>query len=96
MPGKAIAVIGVRRSGKTTFLWQCLGDCLAHGAPRESLLYFSFEDERLVDMQVSDLSWLIDERFRLKPGMRDMSQATLFFDEIQIIEGWEKHEKKHE
>lgn len=89
VPGKAIAVIGVRRSGKTTFLWQCLGDRLAHGASRESLLYFSFEDERLVSMQVSDLSWLIDEYFRLKPGMRDMSQVTLFFDEIQIIEGWE-------
>jgi hypothetical protein len=45
--GKALAVIGMRRSGKTTFLWQCLGDRLAAGAPRESLLYFSFEDERL-------------------------------------------------
>jgi len=25
VPGKALAVIGVRRSGKTTYLWQCLG-----------------------------------------------------------------------
>ncbi|MBI5627488.1 MAG: ATP-binding protein, partial [Candidatus Rokubacteria bacterium] len=24
VPGKALAVVGVRRSGKTTFLWQCL------------------------------------------------------------------------
>jgi predicted AAA+ superfamily ATPase len=31
--GKALAVIGMRRSGKTTFLWQCLGDRLAAGAP---------------------------------------------------------------
>ena len=28
VPGKALAVIGMRRSGKTSFLWQCLGDLL--------------------------------------------------------------------
>ena len=38
VPGKALAVIGVRRSGKTTFLWQCLADRLAAGTPREALL----------------------------------------------------------
>ncbi|HUU80668.1 MAG TPA: ATP-binding protein [Acidobacteriota bacterium] len=87
--GKALAVIGMRRSGKTTFLWQCLGDRLANGAPRESLLYLSFEDERLVGMHVSDLSWMIDEYFRLNPGMRDTRTATFFFDEIQTVNGWE-------
>lgn len=46
--GKAFAVIGMRRSGKTTFLWQCLAERLAAGTPREALLYISFEDERLV------------------------------------------------
>ncbi|MGB9498181.1 MAG: AAA family ATPase [Dissulfuribacterales bacterium] len=59
--GKAYAVIGIRRSGKTTFLWQCLGDRLEKGAPRESLLYLNFEDERLTGMVVSDLSWLLEE-----------------------------------
>lgn len=32
---KAIAVIGARRAGKTTFLWQILGEHLARGTPRE-------------------------------------------------------------
>ena len=36
VPNKAIAVIGMRRSGKTSYLWQCLADRLAEGAPRES------------------------------------------------------------
>jgi len=35
--GKAMAVIGMRRSGKTTFLWQCLADRLSAGTPREAL-----------------------------------------------------------
>ncbi len=87
--GKALAVIGMRRSGKTTFLWQCLGDRLEKGAPRESLLYLSFEDERLVGMQASDLSWLVEEYFRQHPGVRDAQTATLFFDEIQALSGWE-------
>jgi predicted AAA+ superfamily ATPase len=87
--GKAFAVIGMRRSGKTTFLWQCLGDRLEKGAPRESLLYLSFEDERLVGMQASDLSWLVEEYFRLQPKVRDTRTATFFFDEIQSVPGWE-------
>jgi uncharacterized protein len=40
--GKALAGIGMRRSGKTTFLWQCLADRLAAGTPRDALLYFNF------------------------------------------------------
>ena len=39
--GKAMAVIGMRRSGKTTFLWQCLADRLKSGTPRDALLYFT-------------------------------------------------------
>lgn len=33
IPGKALAVIGMRRAGKTYFLWQCLADRLAAGKP---------------------------------------------------------------
>jgi uncharacterized protein len=87
--GKALAVIGIRRSGKTTFLWQCLGEHLAAGTPREALLYLSFEDERLVGIEAADLSWLVEEYFRLYPGVRDKRTATFFFDEIQAVPGWE-------
>jgi hypothetical protein len=36
--GKAQAVIGMRRAGKTFFLYQCLADRLAHGVERERLV----------------------------------------------------------
>jgi len=39
--GKVLAVIGMRRSGKTTCLLQCLSDRLAAGVPRDALLYFN-------------------------------------------------------
>jgi uncharacterized protein len=89
IPGKAAAVIGMRRSGKTTFLWQCLADRLAAGAPRESLLFLGFEDERLVDLQATDLQLILEEYYRLVPHLRDRQRATLFFDEIQLVRGWE-------
>lgn len=89
VPGKAIAVVGMRRSGKTTFLWQCLADRLAAGAPREALLYLNFEDERLAGMQATDLQWVVEDYYRLAPQLRDRQRVTFFFDEIQVVQGWE-------
>lgn len=89
VPGKAIAVMGMRRSGKTTFLWQCLSDRLAAGTPREALLYLNFEDERLVGMQATDLQWVVEDYYRLAPNLRDRQRVTFFFDEIQVVQGWE-------
>lgn len=87
--GKAIAVIGMRRSGKTCFLWQLLGDRLALGTGREGLLYFGFEDERLADMKATDLHLVVEEYYRLHPEWRDKKRAAFFLDEIQVVPGWE-------
>jgi uncharacterized protein len=87
--GKAFAVIGMRRSGKTTFLWQCLAERLKSGAPREALLYFNFEDERLAGMTAQDLQWVVEEYFSLHPERRDSQQVTFYLDEIQEVPGWE-------
>ena len=89
VPGKAVAVVGMRRSGKTTFLWQCLADRLTAGAPREALLYLNFEDERLADLQAADLQWVVEEYYRLVPHLRDRRRVTFFFDEIQVVRGWD-------
>jgi uncharacterized protein len=87
--GKAVAVIGMRRTGKSTFLWQTLFDRLAKGSKRESLLYFSFEDERLAEMKAVDLQILLEEYYLLYPSLRDKSNVTFFLDEIQVVQGWE-------
>ena len=89
VPGKVLAVIGMRRSGKTTFLWQCLADRLASGVAREALLYVNFEDERLAGLRAGDLQWLIESYYDLHPALRDRTRATLFLDEIQLVPGWE-------
>ncbi len=92
--GKAVAVIGMRRTGKSTFLWQVLNDRLSQGAKRESLLYFSFEDERLAGIQSSDLQILVEEYYRLYPKSRDSNRVVFFLDEIQVVQGWESFARR--
>lgn len=89
IPEKAVTVIGMRRAGKTTFLWQVLADRLAAGTERDGLLYFSFEDERLAGMSARELNLVVEEYYRLKPDWRDGRRAGFFFDEIQVVPGWE-------
>ena len=87
--GKALAVIGMRRSGKTCFLSQCMADLLAAGVPRESLVLMNFEDDRLSGMDASDLSFFLEAYYQRHPEFRDHTQVTLFLDEIQLVPGWE-------
>ncbi len=89
IPNKAHAVVGMRRAGKTTFLFQILADRLAQGAPRESLIYFNFEDERLAGMQAGQLGWVLEEYFARFPQFRDQRKVAFFFDEPQVVPGWE-------
>ena len=48
IPGKTLAVIGMRRSGKTSLLWQEVARRLEAGAERSWLPMLSLEDERLL------------------------------------------------
>jgi predicted AAA+ superfamily ATPase len=86
--GKAFAIIGMRRTGKTTFLHQCRSDLLASGRRPQSLVYFSFEDERLGEMDARQLSLIPDIQARLFPEPAQ-APVTFFFDEIQRVPGWE-------
>jgi uncharacterized protein len=94
VPRKALAVIGMRRAGKTTFLWQLLADRLAKGTGRQGLLYFSFEDERLAGMTARDLNLVVEEYYRLNPEWRDRRRASFFLDEIQFVPGWESFARR--
>ena len=46
-------MIGVRRCGKTTYLWQCVAERLAADIPREALPVLGPEDGRLAGLQVT-------------------------------------------
>jgi len=90
LPGKATAVIGMRRAGKTTFLHQLRQERIERGIPREALPYVNFEDERLDHMKGNQLGFLIEEHGRRFPELAGSWPVTWCFDEIQVVPGWER------
>ncbi|WP_448382468.1 ATP-binding protein [Desulfosoma sp.] len=90
LPGKATAVVGIRRAGKTTFLHQLRRERLERGTPRERLPYINFEDERLAGIEARHLHVLVEEYYRRFPALRGREQVTWCFDEIQVVPGWER------
>jgi predicted AAA+ superfamily ATPase len=89
IPDKAMAVIGVRRGGKTSLLQRQMADRIAEGLPRESQLLLSLEDERLVGMTAADLGWILEEHARQVPGIRESGTLCVYLDEVQMVPGWE-------
>ncbi len=89
IPGKADAVIGMRRSGKTYLLYQHMAALLEAGLPRSSLLYLDFEDERLMPMSAADLHHVPEALDRRHPE-RIGAERWLLLDEIQNVPGWER------
>jgi len=88
-PKKVRAVIGMRRAGKTSFLFQMLRNRLGGGVLRDCLVYFNFEDERLSGMGLEDLEGIIEAYYRQFPDYRGLKTVVWCFDEIQVIPGWE-------
>ncbi len=89
-PGKATAVVGMRRAGKTTFLHQLRREFMATGASATSAPFVSFEDERLSGLEGRHLDFLLDEQQRLSTTESDASSVLWCFDEIQLVPGWER------
>lgn len=87
--GKVHAVIGMRRSGKTTFLRQLLAERRA-ALPSERSLYLSFDDDRLADLESAQLGFLLEEYYRRYPAARGRERVTWLLDEIQFVPGWER------
>lgn len=87
--GLNYVLIGLRRAGKSYLLYQRMQQLMKNGHSNEEFLYFNFEDDRLIGMQVSDLNTILmsyQEMFDHSP--------FIFLDEIQVIDGWEKFARR--
>ncbi len=89
-PGKATAVVGMRRAGKTTFLHQLRQESLTTGTNPSRAPYVSFEDERFTGLEGRHLDLLLDEYQRLSTTEPGASAVMWCFDEIQLVPGWER------
>ncbi len=93
LPGKIDTVVGMRRSGKTFFLFQRMRELMDRGVPKEALFYLNFDDDRLARMTPGQLGKVSDVYYRLFPSFKDR-RCYFFFDEIQNIDGWEPYVRR--
>ena len=88
-PHSCYVLVGLRRVGKSYMQYQRIHDLLQQGHSIEEILYFNFEDDRLADIQLSDLDLIkqaYEEIFEHKP--------IFMLDEIQLVDGWEKFARR--
>lgn len=78
-------LVGIRRSGKSTILFQKIKELVQSGIDMKKILYINFEDERLLEMKKDDLNQILEAYYEMNE-----EKPILFFDEIQLIDGWEK------
>lgn len=89
IPGKVHAVIGMRRAGKTTYLRQLQQEQRAK-LPAERAVYLGFDDDRLAGIGVDQLAAVLEEYYRIHPTLRGQEVVHWYFDEIQLVPGWER------
>jgi len=87
--GKATVYIGVRRSGKSVFMFQLIKRLLDAGIPRQNILYLNFFDDRLYSLQHENPGVILEAYFSLYPEKKSTEKVYCFFDEIQVVSGWE-------
>ena len=87
--GLNYVLVGLRRAGKSYLMYQRIHQLLASGHRIEEICYFNFEDDRLGMMTLPDLD-------AIKSAYEEMfdTQPIFFFDEIQVVEGWEKFARR--
>ncbi|MBQ6780094.1 MAG: ATP-binding protein [Treponema sp.] len=82
-------VVGIRRAGKSTLLYKLARDLVASGVDWNQIIYINFEDERLDGFCAADFNDILS----VQAEMSD-KEGWFFFDEIQIIEDWEKFARR--
>ena len=89
VPGKVHAVVGMRRTGKTTYLRQLQWEW-RRTIEAARVVYLSLDDDRLADLPLEQLGLLLEEYYRRYPEWRGREKVWWLLDEIQVVSGWER------
>ena len=96
-----ITVTGVRRCGKSSLLRLAANALLQNGVKKEQILMMNFDDERLSSLSSEQLDTIL-QAYRDMYPQQTLKDVYMFFDEIQLVTGWElfvmrvyKHYCKH-
>ena len=85
---KIQTIIGARRVGKTSLLFNKIQNLEKSGIPRKQIIYFNFESPILSDISYKEISELIDVQWSLFPETIK-KKLYIFIDEPQVINKWE-------
>jgi len=87
---KIVAVIGARRVGKTTLMYQLIENIITNTEPKRAL-YVSLDDPYL-KITIESLKTIFDlySKYILKEPLSDLKErAYVFLDEVQTLEKWD-------
>ena len=79
--------VGIRRTGKSYLMYQQIKQLESKGVSLSQIVYVNFEDERLLEIKVTDLNTILEIGLEMSGST---NKPYLFLDEIQNISGWEK------
>ncbi len=82
-------ILGVRRSGKSTFMYQMIERLLKKEVEPEQILFVNLEDTRFTEDSLEDIYQTY--RSNLNPAKK----AYIFFDEIHKKDKWEAWIRRH-
>lgn len=83
-----LALIGIRRAGKSTLMFQLMQELVNRGTDEKNLLYINFEEPLFTQYLSLDLLDNILAVFQ--EIVRPSGRIFLFLDEIQNIPSWER------
>lgn len=89
VPRKATVIIGIRRSGKSTWQHEKMAALLDEGVPARNICYIDFSDDRLdfLRFEDSDPAVITDTYYGMYPDTH-AQQVYFFFDELQYVNRW--------
>ena len=90
---KLLAILGIRRSGKSTLIYQSIKSLIDNGIDPKSIIYLNADDFENPDR--SDIEEALD--FCQQKNMFSLKDKKIFvfIDEIQNVRGWQQLLKKY-
>ena len=86
-PNVIVAIIGVRRSGKSYLMRQVAKELAKKGIKKEELLIINFEDVRFTEFSTKLLNDIYEIYLEV---LKPTSKPFIFLDEIHNVPKWEK------
>ncbi|MEW6222759.1 MAG: ATP-binding protein [Candidatus Hadarchaeota archaeon] len=84
---QAIVIHGLRRTGKSTLMFQLIQQLIEDGVPPLSILYFSF------DKKVAEAKQVLDAYSMMTEKDYEKERIFVFFDEIYKLKNWHEELK---